>query len=460
MKLPFIILICVILFSCKRGSTKENTGTILSTHDSTYQKINTNFLEKVPYWLKENNVPAVGIGLIENGKIKRIEVYGELEKGRPAPYNTIFNVASVTKTIGTVLVLKLVENGKWDLDEPLYKYWVDPDIANDPRHKKLTTRHILTHQTGFPNWRDDSPTGKLVFNYDPGTEFGYSGEGFQYLRMAIEKKFNKPIEVLTDSLIFNPLGMHDTRHKWDKNVEESRFAKWHDGEGKLYDIPNKTYWVSLDDDLLTTVEDYCKFAIHVMNGAGLSPALYQEMVWPQSNIKQHSGVALGWFTIKDLPNEENGIQHGGSDYGVKTTVLFFPKSKRGIVIFTNGDNGISIIINVIKEAFDNGETIWEYMYERDDLPEIVELNEKLLHEYTGQYINRDGIEIKIAQKGNTLILTGARFPKTTIYPESDSKFFVKTFDQKMEFLRNESGKVAEMVIYTDGKKWYSAKKIE
>lgn len=459
MKISFIILIGVILFSCKGESTKENTGAVLSTNDSTYQKVNTDFLEKVPYWLKENKVPAVGIGLIENASIKKIEVYGELEEGRPAPYNTIFNVASVTKTIGAALVLKLVEKGKWDLDAPLYKYWVDPDIADDPRHKELTTRHILTHQTGFHNWREDSPTGKLVFNNDPGTEFGYSGEGFQYLRSAIEKKFNIPIEILTDSLIFTPLGMHDTRHEWDKHVEESRFAKWHDGEGNLYDISNKTY-VSLDDDLLTTVEDYCKFAIHIMNGAGLSPALYQEMVRPKSNIKHHSGVALGWFTIKDLPNEEYGIQHGGGDYGVKTTVLFLPESKRGVVIFTNGDNGISIIINIIKEAFDNGETIWEYMYEREGLPEIVEINSKLLDEYSGLYINPDGIEIRIHQKGNTLILSGARFPKTTIFPESDTKFFVKSFDQKMEFIRNESGKVAQMVFFTDGEKRYSAKKVE
>jgi CubicO group peptidase (beta-lactamase class C family) len=52
-----------------------------------------------------------------------------------------------------MLTLQLVSIGQWQLDEPIYKYWTDPDVINDPRHLKLTTRHILTHQTGFDNWR-------------------------------------------------------------------------------------------------------------------------------------------------------------------------------------------------------------------------------------------------------------------------------------------------------------------
>lgn len=459
MKLLLTIFTFLLFISCKNTTKEKNLVQNDGVKTIIQPTINTDFISKVHYWLEDDNVPAVGIGLIENGEIKSIEVIGELENGVTAPKNTIFNVASVTKTIGTILTLKLVENGDWSLDDPIYDYWIDPDIANDPRHKLLTTRHILTHQTGFPNWRDDSSDGKLKFNKDPGTEFGYSGEGFQYLKKALEKKFNVPIESLTDSLIFKPLGMKDTKHKWDDSVDESRFAKWHDGDGKPYQESNKTYWVSLDDDLLTTIEDYCKFGIHVLNGAGLSKSLYEDMITTQSYEKAHSGLGLGWFTIKDI-KQGYGIQHGGSDYGVKTTVLFLPEAKQGIVIFTNGDNGISIIINVIKEAFENGETIWQYMYERDDLPQQIQIDEALLKKYSGAYINPDGFEITVVPSKNSLIVTGARFPKTTIYPESDSLFFVKTFDQKMEFKQTETGEINEMVIYIDGEKWYSAKKIE
>ncbi|WP_370688459.1 serine hydrolase [Chryseobacterium sp. EO14] len=108
---------------------------------------------EIEKWLKENKVPTLGIGVIENGKLQQVKVFGEISKGISAPYNTIFNVASLTKPVTAMVALKLVSLGKLNLDEPIYNYWTDPDIANDSRNKKLTTRLILSHQTGFPNWR-------------------------------------------------------------------------------------------------------------------------------------------------------------------------------------------------------------------------------------------------------------------------------------------------------------------
>lgn len=96
--------------------------------------------------LQENHVPAAGIGIIRNRRLQQIQVFGELRKGQPAPYDTVFNVASLTKPIVSMLTLRLVTAGEWQLDEPLANYWVDPDVAADPRHRLLTTRHVLSHQ--------------------------------------------------------------------------------------------------------------------------------------------------------------------------------------------------------------------------------------------------------------------------------------------------------------------------
>ena len=100
-------------------------------------------------------------------------------------------------------MLKLVESGQWDLDEPLHHYWVDPEIKSDRKHKKTTSRHVLSHTAGFKNWRNMEPDGKLVINFQPGTQSQYSGEGYEYLRKAIENKFDTSIEVLANSLIFH-----------------------------------------------------------------------------------------------------------------------------------------------------------------------------------------------------------------------------------------------------------------
>jgi len=175
---------------------------------------------KIPVWMAEQKVPTVGVAVIEDGKLKEVKVFGELRKGVPAQFNTIFGVASLTKPITALLALLLVNVGQWDLDEPLSNYWVDPDVKDDPKLRKLTTRLVLSHQTGFPNWRH----GKLAFEFEPGTKFQYSGEGFEYLRRAIERKFHKSLGKIAEPLLFAPLGMKDTGFHWTDAMDQSKIA--------------------------------------------------------------------------------------------------------------------------------------------------------------------------------------------------------------------------------------------
>lgn len=302
-------------------------------------------------WLKENKIPALGIGIIEDGKLKQVDVFGEIKVGVTAPYNTIFNVASLTKPVTAMVALKLVSLGKWNLDEPVYKYWTDPEIAHDPRNKKITTRIILSHQTGFPNWRWMNADKKLSFQFDPGTNFNYSGEGFEYLRKALEKKFNKSLQQLASELIFEPLKLKDTRYVWDKNVDTTRIAIGFDKNKNAYKIvKNKT--PNAADDLLTTIEDYSKFLISVMNGEGLSKAVFEDMKSNQVSSTRGKHFGLG-FEIYDMGNGEIALSHGGSDFGVQTIVFIFPKSKNGIVIFTNADTGTSVYEKVLKHYLGN-----------------------------------------------------------------------------------------------------------
>lgn len=297
-------------------------------------------------WLIKHRIPALGIGYIKDGKIQEVKVFGILEKGKPAPQNAIWNVASLTKPITAMVALKLVNAGQWNLDEPLYKYWIDPDIAGDPRTNKLTTRHILSHQTGFPNWRYKNANGKLSFEFEPGTKYQYSGEGFEYLRKALESKFHKALNRMADSLIFKPLEMKGTKYYWDKTVDETRFAKWHDGNGNLYETYKNTTENGADD-LLTTIEDYSRFMLHTMNGAGLSKELYSQMSSDQVRIKSNKYWGLSWWVDENVGKGENAIINGGDDKGVHTIAIMLPSSKQGLLIFTNCDNGTDIYIQTI-----------------------------------------------------------------------------------------------------------------
>lgn len=313
---------------------------------------------EIENWLKENKVPTLGLGIIENGKLKQVKVFGEITNGISAPYNTIFNVASLTKPVTAMVALKLVSLGKWNLDEPVYKYWTDPDIANDPRNKKLTTRLILSHQTGFPNWRWMNDNKKLNFQFDPGTKYQYSGEGFEYLRKALEMKFKKSLQQLANELIFQPLQMYDTRYVWDKNVDTTRLAIGYDKNGKAYEtVKNKT--PNAADDLLTTIEDYGRFLVNVMEGGGLSEQVFDEMKSNQVASSKGKHFGLG-FEIYDLGNEEYALSHGGADNGVQTIIFILPKTKQGLLIFTNVDDGYKVYEKIITNYLgENGQKIFD-----------------------------------------------------------------------------------------------------
>lgn len=303
--------------------------------------------EEIRKLMVENKIPALGLGVIRDGKLTKAKVFGELKKGVAAPPDAIFNVASLTKPVVALVALKLASAGKLKLDEPLDKYWIDPDLKDDPRHKKLTARIVLSHQTGFANWRWLNASKKLEFAFEPGTKYQYSGEGFEYLRKALENKFGKTLDKLAEELVFEPLEMRDTRFFWDAKMTEARFAVGVDARGGVYRIPKNTR-PNAADDLLTTVGDYGKFLISVLNGGGLSKEIYAEMIGRQVVTKENKHFGLGW-EVYDLGNGEFALSHGGSDEGVKTLVFLLPKSKRGLIIFTNSDNGISVYLKLIDD---------------------------------------------------------------------------------------------------------------
>lgn len=304
-----------------------------------HQSENTIFKDdkSIENWLKENKIPTLGLGIIEQGKLSQIKVYGEIKEGNKAPYNTIFNVASLTKPVTAMIALRLVSLGKWKLDEPIYKYWTDQDISLDLRNKKLTTRIILSHQTGFPNWRWQTKNKKLQFQFEPGTKYQYSGEGFEYLKNALENKFKKSINQLARELIMEPLKMENTSYIWTKNTDESRFAVGYTDNLIPYEtLRNKT--ANAADNLHTTIEDYGNFLVNILNGGDLSENIYFEMQQKQVKIKENKFFGLG-FILYDLGDNDFAISHDGADLGTRCIFILLPKTKQGIIIFTNSDIG-------------------------------------------------------------------------------------------------------------------------
>lgn len=410
---------------------------LMNTAFAQNDTLQASLLRDIPTWMEEYHVPCVGVGLIENGQIKWVKNFGNLEQGHPAPNNTLFNIASQTKPVTAMLTLTLVKMGKWDLDEPLAHYWIDPDITNDPYLMKLTTRIVLSHQTGFPNWRSDNGGTTLHFNFEPGTKFAYSGEGYEYLRRALEAKFHQPLNVLMDTYLFTPLGIKDT-HYWSENLDTNRFAMWHNGQGKRYEGSIQTP-VNAADDLITSIEDYCKLGIYAMNNA----ALYDK---PEVKVKENYYRGLGWGLVQGLPNDEYAFEHGGSDIGVRTMALFLPKSKTGVVVMTNADNGMFVSDRIIRRALISGAQILEIMNKAAATHTRITIADQLIQSYTGIYEQSNGKLIKIEKEGNAVKVSGDGAPTAILFPESQNKFFLDGYDVQLEFPDTNS-----LIIYEGGK---------
>ena len=310
----------------------------------------------VAAWLQSNKIPSLAIGIIKDSVLQQVKVFGVLAKGKPAPYDLIHNVASITKLITTMTTLRLVSAGKWSLDEPLYYYWIDPDIAGDPRHQTLTTRHVLNHQSGFPNWRWELPDKKLAFGHTPGTQYGYSGEGFEYLRRALERKFNLPFDSFVDQVLLRPLGMSDSKLTWSEAMT-GRFAVPHNAEGEEMEITKNTR-PNAADLFKTTVPDLARFLISTLRNEGLDGNIAEQMVAHATKTKENRYIGLGWF-IYDIGNNEYALSHGGDDAGSRSICFLLPKTGDGLIIFSNSDNAPQKVYSEIIRAYlgEKGQTI-------------------------------------------------------------------------------------------------------
>ena len=170
----------------------------------------------VQAYLDYFKIPGISVAVIKDSKVVYHRGFGVKNAAtrEPVTDDTVFEAASMTKPVFAYTVLRLVDRGVLDLDTPLYTYLPYEDIAHDDRYKLITARMVLTHRTGFPNWR----TGKLDIKFTPGTQVSYSGEGFVYLGKVVEHLTGKKLVDLCREEVFAPLGIENASLVWNEDV--------------------------------------------------------------------------------------------------------------------------------------------------------------------------------------------------------------------------------------------------
>ncbi|MFD2561177.1 serine hydrolase domain-containing protein [Aquimarina rubra] len=298
------------------------------------------------------NIPGLSIAIINNGEVVYHQTFGfaNLEDKRPVTGKTIFEGASISKSVFAFFVMKFVEEGKLDLDKPLYKYLPYNDIAYDDRYKKITARMVLSHRTGFPNWRENEEDKKLKIKFEPGTSYEYSGEGYQYLAMVlkhIEKTDWNGLERLFQEKIAKPLKMENTTFIPTTDIYNKK-AEPYNNQKEWIDWKNN-YWYEKDKGKFVAPSsihsepiDFSKWMIGVMNKKVLSENSYEELLKHHSKISTSStGIsvyyALGFLTADK--NYSNTYFHSGNNAGFTCGYLLDIEKDWGFVLFTNSEKG-------------------------------------------------------------------------------------------------------------------------
>lgn len=322
--------------------------------------------EKIPQILEEFSIPGAAIAIIKNGEIVLEKGYGfaDIEKGVKVDLQTGFNVGSISKPVAAWGVMKLVHEGKIDLDSPVEKYltrWHLPASAFDS--DEVTIRRLLSHTAGLslPSVSaglsyDDLPTieewlsgkndglGPVEIIREPGTKWEYSGGGFGLLQLIIEEVSEQKFEDYMQSHIIDPLGMTNSSFKIDEKIL-ARSATPYGRFGQPTDF--ELFTAQAAAGFQTTLEDFIRFAIaslpqhkdHQKYNSVLPVETVRQMMEPAPNTTIGGWkYGLGYQSVH-MNDSRVFIGHSGSNIGWEASFRIDAATQTGFIVLTNGGAG-------------------------------------------------------------------------------------------------------------------------
>jgi len=338
----FLIFLSLFLGACQTPSENPQVNTLFGTKIS--QVAIDDFIDGQ---MESLNMQAVSVAIINEGQVvyHRVKGYANKEEQLLADNKSIFEGAFISKSVFGFFAMTFVEEGLLDLDKPLYEYLPNPAIEYDERYKKITARIVLSHRSGFPNWRDDYPDKKLFIQFEPGTDYHYSGEGYQYLAEVLKHLLHTNwagLEAEFQKRVAIPFHMKHTKFIKDGYIREHKVQPY-DQRGNWIDKNANEWWSSRDSVFVapTTIHseaiDFSKWMIAMMGEKGLTPKGFEELYKPHSEIATgflRQDYTLGFTKLSILDMAEL-YTHSGNNDGFSSYFAFDKDKKWGFVLFTN-----------------------------------------------------------------------------------------------------------------------------
>lgn len=361
-------------------------------------------MKSLPQLMEQSNVPGLAVAMIRDGAVEWARGFGVKKAGTTDAVtpDTVFGAASLGKAVFAYAVLRMRDERLIDLDRPLKEYLAAFDLPDDPRSAQVTARRVLSHTTGWQNWRNGKDE-RLIFDFAPGERFNYSGEGYFYLQRVVEQITGRGFEGYMRERVLLPLGMTHSSYTWLPEYDAT-LSSGHDERGRpspawsarlapklvklaaqwnkpLADwryedmvrampeinaqipvLPN--YMVpNCAGTLLTTVREYAQFMTRVTNGArhdsvSLAEATRREMLTPQVRLNTALDWGLGWGLERAEGREY--FWHWGDNGTFKNFAMGDPLRRTGVVVFTNGSNGHKVWERIVAQATgrDHASFLW------------------------------------------------------------------------------------------------------
>ncbi|NBA87444.1 serine hydrolase [Emticicia sp. CRIBPO] len=317
-KLRLICLFTIFQVSVKLSAQSHITyGGYFFEDSERLQKIQKALpqLDKIiEEYAAKNHFPGTVYGLMVDGKVIHTGNLGftELSSKTPATSQSGFRIASMSKSFTSMAILKLRDEGKLKLDDPVYLYI--PEMKGQPYPTLdapvATVRHLLTHAAGFPEdnpWGDrhlgdtdkqltDLIKNKLSFSNDPGIAYEYSNLGFAMLGLIIKKVSGESYQSYINKNILQPLGMNNTYWEYTK-VPAKQLAhgyRWLNEAWVEQPLLHDGSWGSMGG-LITSIDDFGKYmAFHLS-------------AWPPSDLKETGPVRRSSVREMQFPWNFNNI---------------------------------------------------------------------------------------------------------------------------------------------------------
>lgn len=384
---------------------------------------------------EEFGIPGACLGVLAGGR-EVCAPHGVTNADNPQPVdkNTLFHLASVTKTFTATAMVRLAEEGRVDLASPVRRYVPELRLADQEAAARITVLNLLNHTAGLDwNLIDTAGDGSLAsfvaqlagldLIAPPGTRVSYSQAGYNLAGRVIEKVTGQPYEKAVAELLLQPLGLANTFYDLD-DVVLRKFAVGHNRaeDGTLRTArPWKAHPAGERGNnpgggISSSVGDLLRWArFHLGQGSGLLPAeALRRMRQPTAELRASTiGDALGicWF-LREVDGVRT-IGHGGSGNGQFAELLLVPERDFAVVSLANGGpDGYRFNQAVVRWVLEH----YLGLTERD--PEPLPYDAARAREVVGRY-RIDAMNLDIATDGSRLTLGVGIKPEIRAASESE-----------------------------------------